>query len=195
MSWVATSDHLASSRRRNPVCNNLVHYIIIIIYSVVPEPSSPELNPWYCQVHSPHTIFAHFDCQQQCTNTSNILLATHETNAVLPFHVLIIMIITWTVLHHFHGIIILIPVLIVLLQLLIAYESGVICLWDMRGKMAEMRWQSAQPLRSISWHHEGKHFVSSHTDGSLCTWPLRPTPMPQYHNYPHGKFLIKVPVK
>lgn len=75
-------------------------------------------------------------------------------------------------------------------QLLIAYESGVMCLWDMRGKMAEMRWQSAQPLRSISWHYEGKHFASSHTDGSLCTWPLRPTPMPLYHNYPHGKLLL-----
>lgn len=75
-------------------------------------------------------------------------------------------------------------------QLLIAYESGVMCLWDMRGKMAEMRWQSAQPLRSISWHYEGKHFASSHTDGSLCTWPLRPTPMPLYHNYPHGELLL-----
>lgn len=64
------------------------------------------------------------------------------------------------------------------------------CLWDMRGKMAEMRWQSAQPLRSISWHYEGKHFASSHTDGSLCTWPLRPTPMPLYHNYPHGELLL-----
>lgn len=58
----------------------------------------------------------------------------------------------------------------------------------MRGKCAEIRWQSAEPLRSLSWHNEGKHFVSSHTDGSLCTWPLRPTPKPQYHNYPHGKY-------
>lgn len=49
------------------------------------------------------------------------------------------------------------------------------------------RWQSHEPLRSISWHHEGKHFVSSHIDGSLCTWPLRATAKPQTHIYPHAK--------
>uniref|UniRef100_A0A1B0CY24 V-SNARE coiled-coil homology domain-containing protein n=1 Tax=Lutzomyia longipalpis TaxID=7200 RepID=A0A1B0CY24_LUTLO len=69
--------------------------------------------------------------------------------------------------------------------LLIAYESGQIVLWDMRGKYAELRWQPSEPLRSVSWHHEGKHIVSSHTDGSLCTWPLRATPKPQFHSYPH----------
>ncbi|XP_055371131.1 syntaxin-binding protein 5 isoform X5 [Condylostylus longicornis] len=72
-------------------------------------------------------------------------------------------------------------------KLLIAFESGQIVLWDMRGKTAEMRWHSAEPLRSIAWHHEGKHFVSSHTDGSLCTWPLRPSPKPQFHSFPHAK--------
>ncbi|XP_059614289.1 syntaxin-binding protein 5 isoform X5 [Phlebotomus argentipes] len=72
-------------------------------------------------------------------------------------------------------------------KLLIAYESGLIVLWDMRGKFAELRWQSSEPLRSVSWHHEGKHIVSSHTDGSLCTWPLRATPKPQFHSYPHAK--------
>lgn len=60
----------------------------------------------------------------------------------------------------------------------------------MRGKYAELRWQSAEPLRSVSWHHEGKHFISSHTDGSLCTWPLRPTPKPQFHSFPHGKLFL-----
>lgn len=70
--------------------------------------------------------------------------------------------------------------------MLIGFESGTIVLWDLRGKCAEMRWQSIEPLRSLGWHHEGKHFVSSHTDGSLCTWPLRPTPKPQFHSYPHG---------
>lgn len=62
----------------------------------------------------------------------------------------------------------------------------------MRGKYAELRWQSAEPLRSVSWHHEGKHFISSHTDGSLCTWPLRPTPKPQFHSFPHGNYFFFV---
>lgn len=72
-------------------------------------------------------------------------------------------------------------------KLLIAYECGQIVLWDLRAKVAEMRWQSAEPLRSVAWHHEGKYFVSSHTDGSLCTWPLRQQLKPQSHSYPHAK--------
>ena len=72
-------------------------------------------------------------------------------------------------------------------KLLIGYESGLIVLWDMRGKYAELRWQSHEPLKSISWHYEGKHFVTSHIDGSLCTWPLRTTPKPQLHVFPHAK--------
>lgn len=72
-------------------------------------------------------------------------------------------------------------------KLLIAYECGQIVLWDLRARTAEMRWQSAEPLRSAAWHHEGKYFVTSHTDGSLCTWPLRPTPKPQSQSYPHAK--------
>ncbi|XP_055843142.1 syntaxin-binding protein 5 isoform X7 [Episyrphus balteatus] len=72
-------------------------------------------------------------------------------------------------------------------KLLIAFESGLIVQWDLRNKCAEIRWQSPEPLRSIAWHHEGKHFVSSHTDGSICTWPLRPCPKPQIHSFPHAK--------
>uniref|UniRef100_A0A182MV73 Lethal giant larvae homologue 2 domain-containing protein n=1 Tax=Anopheles culicifacies TaxID=139723 RepID=A0A182MV73_9DIPT len=52
-------------------------------------------------------------------------------------------------------------------KLLIGFESGQLVLWDMRGKCAEFRWLSQEPLSSCSWHHEGKHFITSHTDGSL----------------------------
>jgi syntaxin-binding protein 5 len=72
-------------------------------------------------------------------------------------------------------------------KVLIGFELGLITLWDMKAKIAELRWQSHEPLRSISWHHEGKHFVSSHIDGSLCTWPLRATAKPQLLIYPHAK--------
>ncbi|XP_070492761.1 syntaxin-binding protein 5 isoform X6 [Chironomus tepperi] len=72
-------------------------------------------------------------------------------------------------------------------KVLIGYELGLITLWDMKGKFAEFRWQSHEPLRSISWHYEGKSFVSSHIDGSLCTWPLRATAKPHIHIYPHAK--------
>lgn len=77
---------------------------------------------------------------------------------------------------------------ICLLQLLMGYESGLLVLWDLKGKFAEIRWQAAEPVKSIAWHYEGKYFVSSHTDGTICSWPTRPTPKPQSLVCPHGKF-------
>uniref|UniRef100_A0A2M4A134 Putative tomosyn n=1 Tax=Anopheles triannulatus TaxID=58253 RepID=A0A2M4A134_9DIPT len=72
-------------------------------------------------------------------------------------------------------------------KLLIGFESGQLVLWDMRGKCAEFRWLSQESLSSCSWHHEGKHFITSHTDGSLCTWPLKISPKPLIHHFPHAK--------
>lgn len=61
----------------------------------------------------------------------------------------------------------------------------------MRGKCAELRWISQEPLLSCSWHHEGKHFITSHSDGSLCTWPLKLSPKPLVHGFPHGEYILK----
>ncbi|KAM7350051.1 syntaxin-binding protein tomosyn isoform 2-T4 [Cochliomyia hominivorax] len=72
-------------------------------------------------------------------------------------------------------------------KLLIAFECGLLVLWDLKGKFAECRWQSAEPVKSIAWHYEGKYFVSSHKDGSICSWPTRPTPKPQSLVFPHAK--------
>ncbi|XP_065088340.1 syntaxin-binding protein 5 isoform X2 [Ochlerotatus camptorhynchus] len=72
-------------------------------------------------------------------------------------------------------------------KLLIGFETGQLVLWDMRGKCAELRWISQEPLLSCSWHHEGKHFITSHSDGSLCTWPLKLSPKPLVHGFPHAK--------
>lgn len=76
---------------------------------------------------------------------------------------------------------------IIILQLLIAFECGLLVLWDLKSKCAEFRWQAAEPAKSVAWHHEGKYFVSSHTDGSICTWPTRPIVKPQSVICPHGK--------
>ncbi|XP_053682350.1 syntaxin-binding protein 5 isoform X3 [Sabethes cyaneus] len=57
----------------------------------------------------------------------------------------------------------------------------------MRGKNAELRWLSQDALLSCSWHHEGKHFITSHADGSLCTWPLKLSLKPLMQGYPHAK--------
>ncbi|KAK9512357.1 hypothetical protein O3M35_000801 [Rhynocoris fuscipes] len=36
-----------------------------------------------------------------------------------------------------------------------------------------MRWNSSEPLKSVCWCHDGKQFITSHTDGTLQTWNIR----------------------
>ncbi|XP_046669375.1 syntaxin-binding protein 5 isoform X2 [Homalodisca vitripennis] len=72
-------------------------------------------------------------------------------------------------------------------KLLIGYESGQLVLWDLRTRTAELRWQCAEPLKSVTWHHEGKQFMCSHTDGSLTTWNVRQAPKPINVTLPHAK--------
>jgi len=72
-------------------------------------------------------------------------------------------------------------------QLLIAFECGLLVLWDLKAKCAELRWQAAEAVKSLAWHYEGKYFVSSHTDGSICSWPTKPQAKPQSQVCPHGK--------
>ncbi|KAL3882515.1 hypothetical protein ACJMK2_028851 [Sinanodonta woodiana] len=72
-------------------------------------------------------------------------------------------------------------------KLLVGFESGTIVLWDLKNKTAEYRYSAPEALRSISWHHEGKQFMSSHTDGSLATWNLRMPQKPTSIMTPHAK--------
>ncbi|KAK8372901.1 hypothetical protein O3P69_011727 [Scylla paramamosain] len=37
-------------------------------------------------------------------------------------------------------------------------------LWDFKGRCADVRYQSAEPLRSLSWHHEGEQGMCCHMD-------------------------------
>ncbi|XP_076666459.1 syntaxin-binding protein tomosyn isoform X9 [Andrena cerasifolii] len=71
-------------------------------------------------------------------------------------------------------------------KMLIGYESGQIVLWDLKTRNADYRCQSDVPLKSISWHHEGKQFMCSHTDGSLSTWTVRQVKSTNV-TYPHAK--------
>ncbi|XP_020280075.1 syntaxin-binding protein 5 isoform X5 [Pseudomyrmex gracilis] len=71
-------------------------------------------------------------------------------------------------------------------KLLIGYTSGQIVLWDLKTKSADYRCQTDEQLKSITWHHEGKQFMSSHADGSLSTWTVR-QPKPTNVTYPHAK--------
>ncbi|OWF48268.1 Syntaxin-binding protein 5 [Mizuhopecten yessoensis] len=72
-------------------------------------------------------------------------------------------------------------------KLLIGFETGAIVLWDLKTKSAECRYTSPEALRSISWHHEGKQFMCSHTDGSLTTYNLKSANKPLSLMMPHAK--------
>ncbi|XP_053208518.1 syntaxin-binding protein 5-like [Panonychus citri] len=75
-------------------------------------------------------------------------------------------------------------------KLLIGYESGTIVLWDLRSKSADSRVNYTEPLRSISWHNEGRQYLCSHTDGSITTWNVR-APRPVSVTLPHAKQVTK----
>ncbi|KAK3568912.1 hypothetical protein QTP86_019560, partial [Hemibagrus guttatus] len=80
-------------------------------------------------------------------------------------------------------------------------------MWDLRAKRADFRIyydeeESATPyptvqilgasawkqaIHSVSWHHEGRQFMCSHSDGSLTMWNLRNTAKPFQLTFPHGK--------
>uniref|UniRef100_A0A4W4DRA2 Syntaxin-binding protein 5-like n=1 Tax=Electrophorus electricus TaxID=8005 RepID=A0A4W4DRA2_ELEEL len=42
-------------------------------------------------------------------------------------------------------------------------------------------------IHSVAWHHEGKQFVCSHSDGTLTTWNVRSPAKPAQIITPHGK--------
>ncbi|XP_076076743.1 syntaxin-binding protein 5-like isoform X5 [Mytilus galloprovincialis] len=72
-------------------------------------------------------------------------------------------------------------------KLLIGFESGTIVLWDLKSKQAEFRYNSPEALRSVSWHHEGKQFMCSHSDGSLTRYNVRQPPKYIDLMMPHAK--------
>ncbi|XP_076015282.1 syntaxin-binding protein 5-like isoform X2 [Genypterus blacodes] len=72
-------------------------------------------------------------------------------------------------------------------KLLIGFESGTVVQWDLRAKKADFRIYYDEAIHSVGWHHEGKQFMCSHSDGSLTMWNLRNTTKPFQVTFPHGK--------
>lgn len=44
-----------------------------------------------------------------------------------------------------------------------------------------------QAIHSVAWHHEGKQFICSHSDGTLTIWNVRGQGKPVQTITPHGK--------
>ncbi|XP_069491930.1 syntaxin-binding protein 5-like isoform X1 [Ambystoma mexicanum] len=72
-------------------------------------------------------------------------------------------------------------------KLLIGYESGTVVQWDLRSKRADLRFYYDEAIHSVGWHHEGRQFMCSHSDGSLTVWNLRSPGRPLQITIPHGK--------
>ncbi|XP_027586048.1 syntaxin-binding protein 5-like isoform X11 [Pipra filicauda] len=72
-------------------------------------------------------------------------------------------------------------------KLLIGYENGTIVFWDLRSKRADLRAYYDEAIHSVAWHHEGKQFMCSHSDGSLTLWNLKSPNRPFQTTIPHGK--------
>uniref|UniRef100_L7LZ29 Syntaxin-binding protein 5-like n=1 Tax=Rhipicephalus pulchellus TaxID=72859 RepID=L7LZ29_RHIPC len=70
-------------------------------------------------------------------------------------------------------------------KLLIGFETGALVLWDLRNRSADARFQHSEALHSVAWHHEGKQFMCSHSDGSLTTWNIRVPAKPMNIIFPH----------
>ncbi|XP_063299662.1 syntaxin-binding protein 5 isoform X2 [Pelobates fuscus] len=72
-------------------------------------------------------------------------------------------------------------------KLLIGYESGIVVLWDLKSKKADYRYTYDEAIHSVAWHHEGKQFICSHSDGTLTIWNVRSPTKPIQTIVPHGK--------
>lgn len=49
-----------------------------------------------------------------------------------------------------------------------------------------------QAIHSVAWHHEGKQFICSHSDGTLTIWNVRSPAKPVQTITPHGKNVPKL---
>ncbi|KAM8788993.1 syntaxin-binding protein 5 isoform 6-T6 [Rhynchonycteris naso] len=74
-------------------------------------------------------------------------------------------------------------------KLLIGFESGTVVLWDLKSKKADYRYTYDEAIHSVAWHHEGKQFICSHSDGTLTVWSVRSPAKPVQTITPHGKQL------
>eukprot|EP00063_Salmo_salar_P092015 XP_014066850.1 PREDICTED: syntaxin-binding protein 5-like isoform X2 [Salmo salar] len=72
-------------------------------------------------------------------------------------------------------------------KILIGFECGTVVLWDLKCKKADYRYNHDEAIHSVAWHHEGKHFTCSHSDGTLTTWNVRVPAKPTITITPHGK--------
>lgn len=72
-------------------------------------------------------------------------------------------------------------------KLLLAFNSGTVVVWSLRGRTVEQRCIFPQPVISAHWLNDGKQFMCSHTEGTLTIWSLKSGGKPVETIRPHTK--------
>nr|CAH7767704.1 unnamed protein product [Callosobruchus chinensis] len=57
-------------------------------------------------------------------------------------------------------------------NILVGYNRGLIVLWNRSENTATKTFISNQQLESLCWKEDGRHFISSHNDGSYMEWDI-----------------------
>lgn len=59
-------------------------------------------------------------------------------------------------------------------KLLMVYDKGPICIWNLQTKESERFAADQPPIKCASWQYDGKQFICGHADGSLTVCDFSP---------------------
>ncbi|PWA21797.1 hypothetical protein CCH79_00018878, partial [Gambusia affinis] len=79
-------------------------------------------------------------------------------------------------------------------QVAIGYGRGLMVIWDLNHRCAIHHIPATQQLESMWWTEDGSCILSSHSDGSYCSWTLRTVDEREEEeksNVPYGHFPCK----
>lgn len=62
-------------------------------------------------------------------------------------------------------------------KLLIVFEKGAAIQWDLVLKEVD-RFPYDPPIKSVSWHFDGKQVMTGNVDGSVCVYNIKKTSEP-----------------
>ncbi|PAV82434.1 hypothetical protein WR25_27257 [Diploscapter pachys] len=71
------------------------------------------------------------------------------------------------------------------LKLVIAYEKGVVVIWNITTKEVD-RFPLDPPIKCVSWHYDGKKILTGNVDGSICVYNVKKTSEAEQRSTPHG---------
>ncbi|CAI4230059.1 unnamed protein product [Auanema sp. JU1783] len=71
-------------------------------------------------------------------------------------------------------------------KILIAFERGIVIQWNLATKEVD-RFPLDPPIKSVSWHYDGKQVMTGNVDGSVSVFNTKKTSEPAHKSFPHGQ--------